>query len=596
MTTYALGTATKNGMEIIADSGEKIKVKATPVGKMYQPDPTDFEQNFVALLNPGDVVLSPSGSTNRDYMARCAQHCRVDWIHQGTFATLVGDGKALAKTGARLTRGVPQHLLRIYQADPSVFYEYLPTDSGIDQLRILVQDWQALERLLVRDTNALSQIMQRQRLLTWYGGGYLEWAKRWGGFVASRFRRQISVFGTKLTKDAEDAMASTITQHAADLYERYYGVEGQRSKNDRLALIQQRLDFFGCGVQLDHARKEVGGLLEALPENKLFDGLISSGALRARAFTLSYMRNPLLYPNVRALLAYAGFGVRDGQAIRRRRGQPAVGNPGFKRAMVFDFAEQYWQNDTVGFFKALYYAYKARQVLLYWNLIELTKDVFKFFGKDADEEDDVENVEDEEEIELGGSATLLKHFIDRARALDHLPILDRGMHIRAELKRLAAQQNPSPEEVWNLFRRPGFNLQMRRARIEQQTKRMLGLTLTKAIYYRWLERLNMPVPLEQDRIYLAQYADVMDTDEAPTEFDIEIPAMFYDWSAARIREKRGAPLPADVEFRLVPPDNRGEFLTNLSAKDLRVVFDALAKDERPKYLEALPMDKRGLVG
>lgn len=592
MTMYALGTATKNGMEIIANSGEKIKVKATPVGKMYQPDPTDFEQTFVSLLQPDDIVLSPSGSTNRDYMSRCAQHCRVDWIHQGTLATLMGNGKTPAKTTTRATRSIPRHLLRIYQADPVVFYQYLPTDSGIDQLRILVQDWLALERMLVRDTNTLSQIMQRQRLLTWYGGSYREWAKRWGEFVASRFRRQISSFGAKLKKDAADAMVSTVTQHAADLYERYYGVEGQRSKNDRLALIQQRLDFFGCGVQLDHARKEVEGLLETLPENNLFDGLISAGALRARAFTLSYMRNPLLYQNVRALLAYAGFSVHDGQAIRRRHGQAASGNPSFKRAMVFDFAEKYWQNDTVGFFSALYYSYKARQVLMYWDLIELTEDVFKFFGAGVDDEDEAAG---DEEVLLGGSATLLKHFIDRARGLDHLPILDRGTHIRAELKRLSVQQDPNRKEVWRVFSRGGLNLQMTRERIEQQTKRMLGVVLTKAVYYRWLTKLGMPLPLDQDRIYLAQYADVMDTDEPPTGFDIEIPAMFYDWSASRMREKRGASLPADVEFRLVPPDNRGEFLTNLSAKDLRVVFDALAKDERPKYLELLPLDKRGVV-
>ena len=78
---WALGFATKNGMQILSAAGEKVVIAKVKVGNMFAPDPDEFAALFLSRLGPEDVVLSPSGPNYTYLPGAYARGARVFWIN-----------------------------------------------------------------------------------------------------------------------------------------------------------------------------------------------------------------------------------------------------------------------------------------------------------------------------------------------------------------------------------------------------------------------------------------------------------------------------------------------------------------------------------
>lgn len=588
-TIWALGYATKRGLAALSDKKQKIVIKSTPVGNMFAPDPDDFAGKFLSVLGPEDTVITPSGP-NGSYPAACLQKTAdIWWISPGTLAKEANGGRP----------DIPSLLLRLFKEKQGIFYPYLPADAGVAELRIMMQDWLALERQVVRDGNAHAQHLRREREYFRYFPEKKEaWIARFTKQLWTLFVHQMRKFKVKLgsveQKKAEES-AATVSRN---LYQNFVAGTEKEAGRARQQLIAARMEAFGVEVLLDATEKEVEKLLAALPQNKLFDGLISPGSTKVRAEVLAFIRNPLLYANVWALHSYAGIGrIKDGQAVRSRRGESDASNRVFKKALIFDFGEKYWANDPVGFFSQLYYAYKGFQYYVYWDLICLTEEVFRLLGKKAETSDPYAEEEQEEEVDVGrlaGKSSTLGSLVQRLKAIaddrslpfypNGLPIIADNVGIRGAIERLVVE--PDTELLWEVFSRKHFNLQVPRSRIEQRTKRFIGRVLVDSVYYRWLEDMGAPLPLANDRIYQNQYAAVTG-EPFTTVYDHQIVLQYYRLRLAECRAIRG-PLPMGVGFKLCIPDNREEFLTPLANADLNLVWQSLSKDEKKKYLPIFP--------
>lgn len=606
MTVWALNYATKSGLVIKAREEEvegierkkgrkrekKIVIKSIPLGKMYAPDPDDFVKSFLDQLKEGDIVLSGSGPNN-SYIVGAASKCEVCWMHSGKLA------KELNGSGA----SVADALLHLYEVKPQDFYVYQPTDGGIAHLRFLVQEWLGLERRAVADINAHSQALRREAEYFKYIQPKQEsWIVRFAEFLRGKLATQLRSFGVRLEPSQQETFEKKAQDLAARLYEDYFSREASKASKEREKLALERMDWFGVSKYLEYHEKEVSKWLVGLPENQLFDGLISEGTHRVRAQILAYIKNPLMFENVRALLAYAGVSIiEDGQVVQRRHGQSSRGNPAFKKALVYDFAEKYWQNDTIGIFERLYYAYKRSQYYTYWDLIVLTQEVFMAFGRrGGEEEEEVNESTQNEEFESGmPAAEKVRVFATRLEAMSHLPLIRQNRRIKEEIKLL--KTDPNPKRLWNIFIRgrstfrpgeSGFNLQLPRKRVERQVKRMLGTVLVKAVYYRWLKMLDMPVPLEKDEIYLNQWKAVRRNSELPEFYDPEVVIEFYKQRADQLKKELAVPLPPEVEFRLLMVHERIDFLQSLSDSQKFRVIKALTPKEQDKYGLLLPAEMR----
>ncbi len=582
MAIWALGYATKTGLVAVSGDGHsKVVVKSTAVGNMFAPNPKEFVDHLLSVLQPEDVVLTPSGP-NYTYIAGCASRCRVFWIHSGKLA----EG---SKNGS-VAKAVLQH----FQERPADFYEYQPTGVGLAKLRLMVQEWLGLERVVTATDNGLAQALRREReYFQYFSPEKDRWLKE---FVTRERKKEIARLrkrGVVLSAEQIHGMEAALKQTAEAHYAIYFDGEGsgeKEQKKERERIITERLEWFGADELLAHVGKEVGEYLVTLPENKLFDGLLSEGTHRVKAEILAFMRNPLLYPNVRALLAYADMGhIEDGQVPQRRHGEVEHGNPQLRRTLCFDFAEKYWTNDTVGFFRNLYYAVKAHQYYSSWGLMQVTADVFKLLGK-KEEEDESETSEDEPTKELVPDR--LQAIVERLDSLSGLPMISRNPAIKREIAALKA--NPDPKRLWKLFARGkvgneyGLNLQLTRKRVEQQVKRMLGITLIKATYYRWLKMLGMPLPLADDHIYVRQYQTVYGVKDLPEDFEPEVVLEYYRMKTAELKKRHG-PLPAEIRIAFVSPDERLEVLKGMEPDEARRALSALSEKERKKLTEALAL-------
>lgn len=368
MTVWALNYATKSGLVIKAREEEvegkkdrkkekKIIIKSIPMGKMYAPDPDHFVKSFLDQLKEDDVVLSGSGP-NTSYIVGAASKCEVRWMHSGRLAKEInGSGVKVADT-----------LLELYETQPDDFYVYQPADGGIAHLRFLVQEWLGLERRAVADINAHSQSLRREaEYFRYFQPKQASWVERFAEFLRGKLATQLKNFGVRLDPAQQETFEKRAEDLATRLYEDYFSREASKASKEREKLALERMDWFGVSKYLEYHEREVSKWLVQLPENQLFDGLISEGTHRVRSQILAYIKNPLMFENVRALLAYAGVSIiEDGQVVQKHHGQTSQGNPAFKKALVFDFAEKYWQNDTIGIFERLYYAYKRSQYYTYW--------------------------------------------------------------------------------------------------------------------------------------------------------------------------------------------------------------------------------------
>ncbi|PIQ80237.1 MAG: hypothetical protein COV79_01525, partial [Parcubacteria group bacterium CG11_big_fil_rev_8_21_14_0_20_41_14] len=80
MATYALGYATKTGMEISDDTSGTQKIPSVKIGNMDWPDPNKMGE-FIETLGSQDSLISPSGP-NVSYLAGAfRQGADVHWAN-----------------------------------------------------------------------------------------------------------------------------------------------------------------------------------------------------------------------------------------------------------------------------------------------------------------------------------------------------------------------------------------------------------------------------------------------------------------------------------------------------------------------------------
>ncbi|MDP3735102.1 MAG: hypothetical protein Q8R39_01590 [bacterium] len=585
---WALGYATSHGMRIISNQGDKLSLKVARYGNMYMPDDDEFEEKFLPLLGRDDIVLS-SCSSNTDYHSSIFARCRLDWV----------PGNALTHAfGTKVVR--PEQLLELHAKDPGCFYEYLPTDQGIGELRYLVFDWLNIGKQVVRDGNSLSHSLRRlARLRHYFRPDISDWAKRFAKLVVRRFKQRLKTWGgIEIGREEGRVVEDRVIAKSTELYERYFGAQGKEANAARLEFIKDRFDYFGIQDLSDHTEAEVERRLKTLPEYKLFDGLIGE-APRTRALVLTYLRNPLLYPNAAALVGYSGLVTKNGQAVQRRRGELSRGNPSFRQALVFDFADKYANIDPIGVFKGVYYAYKAHQYSAYWPLITLTQDIFAHFNlggnSDEDEVDEREQEAALEEALTGSRPNVIREFSNRLWMMaDDLLMVQKNPAIQDAL--LALMEDPeNPKRLWHILARGnvkgyglGLNLQMPRLRVENQAKRMMGTVLVVAVYYRWLKLLGAPLPLCNDRIYMGQYRYATGDPKAkPSDYDPTIVTRFYKMRAEEIRAANGVVFPPDVALKLVLPEERPVYLMKADDEFFCASLAGITPPERGKEFDRL---------
>lgn len=538
---WALNYATKNGLEILAANGERITIPARKVATMFAPDAQAFAALFLARVGAGDVILSPSGPNYTYLPGASARGAAVYWIHP-------------AKTEG--VAKVATHLLKRFREHPEDFYAFEPQDERIAVLGTATRMWIGLERDRAGNENAYGQLLRREGdFFALHQPDRAGWVARMTQTERRKVLAQLKKRGVELTKDQRTALDSKTTAHMEALYDSYFGDadDAKASKKAKEDLIRMRLEWFGVSELEDHHAAEVRRLLTDTPENALFDGLVSDGAVKTRAEVLTFMRNPRFYPTAGHLRVYAGLGLKDGQAIARRRGEAARGNPDFRRALCFDFAEKYWQNDPIGFFAALYYAYKEHQYRKYWDLLVLTTDVYEALGHAGGDEEDAEPANGNGTKADAGTIHALA---ERLYALRNLDLIRRSTPMQQAVDALFA--NPTPALLRKIFLRSptigGMNLQMTPKRIERQTKRRLGSVLLDAIYYRWLTQLGAPLPLAEDFIFTRMWREVTGSAGVPESYDHEVVLRFYRGrNAAMAAERR---LPDEVEAKFLPPDER----------------------------------------
>lgn len=568
-TIWAIGYATKSGMLIRSNEGKKIKIPSKPAGNMHAPDSTAFTRDFLSQVGPDDTVISPAGPNYTYLIGAYAKTQKVFWIDPGRLAKEMGVDTGNEKTDHGTKKRIPAvspALLQLFKDKPQCFYEYKPTDAKVAALRIATLNWLHIERQATADGNSYSQLLRRERdFLSFQTPDKEEWVATFVKRESARLTSHNKKAGVNLEPHQKKSSKKHLNARGEKLFYGYFGDDGVEIKKAQDELVRDRLAWFGAEELEDDAAKKVRALLPEIEANLVFDGVVGEEAIKTRAQVLSYIRNPLFYENFRQLAGYAGVGsLHEGQAVRRRRGERQRGVPEFKRALVFDFAEKYWQCDRIGVVKALYYAYKEHQYLVYWELIKLTQDVWKLMGKKQDEEETDDEVAVEDEEDQGkpepASPEKIRDIAVRLSKLEHLPMIGRSPKAKAEIQALI--KTPDAARLWRLFSRAdfgplgsGLNLQMTPARIERQIKRILGITLLQIVYYRWLEQLEAPLPLAQDFIYVQQWKFVSGkTEGVPTKYDYNVVMRYFQKTSEKLRLT--VKLPPEVDEKLKPKEER----------------------------------------
>lgn len=576
---YALGWAGKRGMRILGATtdGKKprvISIPTTQTGNMRMPDPEAFKRDFLGLLTEQDVVLSPMGA-NYTYLPGCyARGATVYWIHPGLLAD-VKDSQ------------LPDHLLHRFADKPHDFYKFLPTDEEVAELCIVVREWLGRQKDRVRVVNRLSQWLRRVRDTFFYFKPLREqWLKKQVRDKVRSLTGPLKQFGVVLDDAKLAALKSGLTIEAENLYSMYFGDTASEvtRKQAREEILSSRLEMLSVENLEDEFAREVAALLNQTQANVVFDGILSETAVRSRAVLLTFIRNPFLYQTAAHLRKYAGLGLKNGQAIKRQRGEPNIGNPAMKKEVVFVMPETLIKSDKSGLWKPMVYAYKEYQTRRQWELMLLTADVYKAFGRklktdnttgevngaDHDDEADETEAEEQEAAEQNVSAAVLQALVARLHGLKRLDLIYRS---KEALKTVdALMEKPDARTLWRCFTRGydkrtnqwGLNLAMTPKRIHRQALRFMGSTILDAVYYAWLRWLGAPLPLKEDEIYVKRWRAVKNLPgETPTDYDPRVVLSYYQMMAKRLRATTN--LPDDVVLRFMPPDERKAHLAEQPA-------------------------------
>jgi len=443
---------------------------------MFWPDPEKMGE-FIDSLTSDDILLSPSGP-NEGYLAGAFRRgAEVYWINPARLADIFGKGK-------RISRSVPQNLLTLWQNQPEVFYRYLETDFQIAQLARAYAAWLATEKEVIALGNSISQALRREREeFRYFTPPKEQWVEEKVERAVLRFQGAARRGGIRLPKDIIEAYRAKLTKEIETYYE--VCVRGSNKEIEAIQKKLKQLELANVSGLLAEQKKRVASLLKELPHRVFFEDLVGVG-VKSKAGILVSIGNPLQFPNFPALSSYTGMRIVEGQAIRRAnpiKPEDLRYSHTAHRVLCFDFGDK--AHYFKGFFQDLYYAYKLHQYLIYWPLIELTQEIFEAWDKKEVEEFQV------------------KKWIERlVKIAPDLPMIQRSKMLQKRIEEVVRE--PSWSNLRHLFSRSGDNLQMTPLRIEYQCKRLNGITLSRIVYYRWLEFLDHPLPLDEDFIYQEQ--------------------------------------------------------------------------------------------
>jgi len=517
MATYALGYATKTGMEISDDTSGTQKIPSVKIGNMDWPDPNKMGE-FIETLGSQDSLISPSGP-NVSYLAGAfRQGADVHWANPARI-TDFSNGKPLT----------PKKLHDLWQNQPEIFYEYLAGDYQVAELGVAYTSWLAAEAEKVALSNSMDQTLRRE--MEWFR--FLkpdkdEWVAKRLEYAVLRFRSISRKGGIKLPKELIDQYRATLNSELEKLYTMC--MEGDTKSIERVQKRLKEMDMASVEEQLAEHERRVEKLLKPLAHNEFFTGLKGIGP-KSRSGVLFYIGNPLQFPSFMHLGSYNGMRIVEGQGIRRSSPENIEDlryNHKSHGVLCFDFGDKAHYHE--GFFQELYQAYKCHQFLVYWPLVVLTKQIFEVWDKD--------------DVAEG----MVSDWVRRLKNMGHdLPMIQKSMKIRNWLDRI--EREPSWKELKKLFAREkgGGNLQMTLDRMDMQAKRHNGITLLRIAYYRWLNMLGAKLPIEQDYIYARQYKHLRNSSNAPTTYDPQITLEYYQEACAELQEK-GREMPNEAWF------------------------------------------------
>lgn len=565
MPTWALGYASKTGLRAMSDAGEKVTIPSIPIGNMFWPSPEKMDE-FITSLNGNDTLVSPSGP-NASYLAGAfRQGAIVHWINPARLADIIGKHARLA----------PQQLLKIWQEREreggTEFYVYMESDYQIAELAVTYTDWLNTEAEKVALSNSLDQSLRKQmEIFRFLKPPKEQWVN---GRVASafgRFRAVARKGGVTLPSEIAGQYRAHLELELGRLYD--LCLTGDKKQTEAVQQRLKEMEMASVLEILEEREKTVQNLLNRLPHSRFFEGYKGIGPKSASG-TLVFVSNPLLYPTFPHLNSLLGMRVVDGQAIRRydpEEPRDLRYNHRGHQVMCFDFGDKAHFHE--GFFQDLYRAYKCHQFLVYWPLVELTREVFSFWrGAEAERETDefdateneeagmsaVENLGEEgsEQFETNGepSPENIREWLSRLQALSSdLPIIVRSKGVRRMIDELASR--PAWPGVKKLFSRAtgGGNLQMTLQRLDTQAKRHNGITLARIAYYEWLSLLNEPLPLEPDFVYARQCKYVLN--HPPQVYSPQVTLDYYTMRAQEM-QANGKTLPEEGGWLAQDPQTK----------------------------------------
>lgn len=536
MAIYALGYATKKGMEIESDHGYKGHIPPRKVGNMFWPDAMAMARFIEETLASGDTLISPSGPNSSYLTGVFRRGATVHWINPARLADLGATSKFSAKV-----------LLNLWQSRPEVFYTYIESDFQVAQLRRVYSDWVCTETEAVALGNSMDQALRRElEVFRFIKPDQKEWVEWRLKNALTLLRRDAKDGGITLPKELQQEYRSQVTVELERIYQMC--LNGDTKQVEQAQKELKKMKMSSVLELLDEHERAVKETLKGMPHNHFFGDLKGVGP-KSMAGTLVAIGNPLLYPNFGHLNSYLGMKVINGQGIRRgapENPEDLRFNHHGHRVFCFDFGDKAHYHE--GFFQDLYQAYKCHQFLTYWPLVELTQEIFKFWGVVDDSEE--AEAEDTHGVALVGEAereispTQVMDWVERLNKMGDLPITQRNPRIKSMLAEL--NERPTMQGIRRLFSKaPGSgNLQMPLKRLDTQAKRHNGITLARITYYRWREYLGFPAPLTEDFIY-AQQCRSIHTTTGMVVYDSTVTLEYYQEQVTKMQDA-GQTLPEEA--------------------------------------------------
>lgn len=534
MARYYLGYATAKGVQILKvnedESVEIIIVSSVKIGNMMWPSPREMGE-FIAALSAEDVFVSPSGPNTNFLAGAYRRGAEVRWINPALLRDKLGEKKY-----------TPELLRQFFEIAPESFYTYGEDDLHIAKLGVAYAGWMRTEAERIAVSNSLDQSLRRElEFFAYYVPDREKWVNEKAERIVNRLRGSLRRGKTTIAKGRLNSFRITLVGEFRQIYDLTL-----RGNTKDFADAQRRLKELEMAsiVELEEEeKKEAEEYLKELPHNEIFAEVSGAGP-RTKAGALVHIGNPLLFPTFAHLASYAGMRVVGGQAIRRYdpiEKRDLRYNHEHHKVACFDFGDKAHYHD--GIFKELYYAYKCQQYLIYWPLMELTAEVQKYWSEDIMDIKHGMGTNGEEPEKL-----TQEKINDWARRLGEMtnPMMD-NPRVKKAIADLAA--NPSWVGLKKIISRAKgcLNIQMDGTRVEAEAKRMNGITLFRLVYYRWLQMLSRPLPLETDHIYVSQWKKLYgkNGEAGPKEYDPLVTVAYYQLRCEEL-QREGRTLPEEV--------------------------------------------------